>query len=72
MDKTKHIVSLYSIGDKMRTIKVKNGTSRYKVVSDDGRKIGEVSITLLEKRCGIALLDRFEDIEALSIETKRR
>ena len=50
---------------------MKNGTSRYKVVSDDGRKIGEVSITLLEKRCGIVLLTRF-DVEALSIETKRR
>ncbi len=48
---------------------MKPGTSRYKLVSDAGRRIGEIKIILHEKDCGIALLN-IDDIENLSIQTK--
>lgn len=40
----------------MRTIKVKPGASKYKLVSDDGLDIGEIGITLKDVKDSTGLL----------------
>jgi len=56
----------------MRTIKVKDGRSKYKLQSDEGVFIGELVIdfNLSQKICHININKKASAIEALSIERR--
>lgn len=53
----------------VRTIKVKEGRSKYKLQSDEGTFIGELVITFNTSKqiCHVDIEKRASDIEALSI-----
>lgn len=55
--------------NEVRRIKVPKGSTLYEIVSDDGRKVGRIIISLSESKCMLAL-NRLYDIEELGIDVR--
>jgi len=53
----------------LRTIKVKTGTSNYKLVGDGGTPLGVLQITYEKERVQVAIAKRYGTIKSLVIGT---